>query len=72
MPHERTVVSGSTTQPEVWTERGGSAAAPSERREMSPPTREQEAGSKRPRLDVVEQGSGDSPPKHIRHPIALM
>jgi len=30
VPHKRTVVSGSATQPEVWTERGGSTAAPSE------------------------------------------
>lgn len=60
---------GSTTAPVVLTERGGSAAAPSEVREMSPSTRKQGVGSKRSRPDKLEQESGGSSPKYSYRPI---
>ena len=63
MPHERMVVSGSATQPEVWTERGGSIAALSE---TSSPAQEQGAGSKWSCPDELGQGSGGSSPKCSR------
>ena len=63
VPHERTVVSGSTIQLEVWTERGGSAAAPSE---TSSPAQEQGVGSKRSSPDELGQGSRGSSPKRSR------
>jgi len=47
--------------PEVPIERGGSAATPSEIREMSPPTREQGAGSKRSCPDELIRGPGVRP-----------
>ena len=70
VPHKRTVVSGSATQPEVLTERGGSTVAPSEMREMSSPARELEAGSKRSYPDELGQGSGGSSLKRSHRPKA--
>ena len=58
----------STTSPEVLMEGGGFVAVPSETREMSPPTREQGTGSKRSRLDEVEQGTRGSSPKCLHRP----
>ena len=69
-PHETTGAGGSAALSETWIERGGSVAAPSETREMSPPAREQGAGSKRSRPDELEQGSGGSSPKCSHHPKA--
>ena len=54
---------GSAAAPEVLMEGGSSVAAPLETREMSPPAREQGAGSKRSHPDELEQGSSGSSPK---------
>ena len=56
-------VGGSTTTPKVPTERGGSTAAPSEAREMSPSAREQRVGSKRSHPDELEAGNRGFVPK---------
>ena len=56
--------------PHELMEGGGPVAAPSETRETSPPAREQGAGSKRSRLDKLEQGSGGSFSKRSRRPKA--
>ena len=68
----------STITPEVPAEVGGSALVPQEPRGarhcanvpqeplgVSPSAYEQGVGSKWPRSDEVEQGSGGSSPKHI-------
>ena len=69
VPHELRGAGGSATVPEVPTERGGSVAMPSEAREMSPFAQEQGVGSKRSRLDELEQESGGSSPKCSYRPI---
>ena len=70
VPHEPMWVGGSATVPKASTKRGGSVAAPSEMWEVSPPVREQGAGSKRAHLDESGQGSGGSSPKRSRRPKA--
>ena len=70
MSHDRTEVSGSTTQPEVLIERGASTAVPSETREISSPAQEHGTGSKRSHPDELGQGSGGSSPKRSRRPKA--
>jgi len=60
-PHELMGAGGSAATPEASTERGGSVAMPFEIREMSPPAREQGAGSKRSSRDKSGQGSGVHP-----------
>ena len=62
--------SGSGATPHEMVEGSGSGAAPHEVREMSPPTAEQGAGSKRSRPDKSGQGSGDPSPKRFRRPRA--
>ena len=71
VPHELMGVGGSVVMPEVSIERDGSVAVPSMIREMSPPAREQGAGSKRSRPDELEQGSGGLSPKRSYCPTAL-
>ena len=61
---------GSTAAPEVSTERGGSATAPSKARETSPSAWEQGAGSKRSHPDKLEQETRGSSPKHSYCPTA--
>ena len=70
-PHEPMGAGGPAVVPEVPTEMGGSGAVPLEIREMSPPAREQGAGSKRSCPDELEQGSRGSSPKCSHSPKAL-
>ena len=70
MPHELMGAGGFVATLEVPTERGGSTAVPSEIREVRPSAQEQGAGSKRSRLDELEQESGGSSPKRSYHPTA--
>ena len=61
---------GYAAMPEVLIERGGSTAAPSEVKEMSPFAREQGAGLKWSCPDELELESRGSSPKRSYHPTA--
>ena len=58
--------------PKVSMEWGGSVAVPRDAREVSPSAQEQEAGSKWPCPDKVEQGPRGSSPKRTLSPTAPM
>ena len=71
-PSEPAGMGGSVAAPEVPTEEGGSTTMPLAARETSPFAWEQGVGSKWPRPDEAEQGSGGFPPKHVCCPTAPM
>ena len=72
VPQEATKVGGSAVVPQEPRGAEHPANVPQELPGVSLSTQEQGVGSKRPRSDEAEQGSGGSSPKRIYCPTTLM